>query len=574
MFFSVLYSSLKEIAIDSDNTADNSKVEVRWLESEAEHYIKQWRKRYRQLEGIEKHHLGWTPSHCLLEHCDDWCLTARAILDIDVAYLNDRAFNKFHLENYDDEDFDLIFNKTKFLHNPFEDDDFEPETINDDFSSTTHPFKAIFLDSNNIIIDQDLLSRLNPSDIAIKNGRLEITTLSSNNEAKEKSTEKKSQSKKCSKAGATSQSIIPTTTIPTNNHNDNNNNGVNTLTNNLNSVNIQQQIQSSPINLIPPSTNPLVTNILTKTTSQPILNINTNAPIADAIISANITNNNTTNTNLLISPTTINQCTNYCGKNSVKSPRSNCSNNNNNINNKSTILSYLNANVKPRNRSTSTRRQMYVCEHPGCSYQSDRNFNFLRHKRTHGKQKNDDQNNPKRGNIVQINSNNHLLDAQLPLGTQTTTASIIMATANSLPKSNVVNVSPTSAVSTENILQTTNGLLANVSILSNNLSLSTGLITATSTNSINPHPNILSINIPKNGHSFLQPQAGTNLIISNDHDSYLSHNHRIAITTSAPSTIVTPVVQNDRMMIKDFKNLDHHGHQHFTNLTLDQSFLV
>lgn len=28
---------------------------------------------------------------------------------------------------------------------------------------------------------------------------------------------------------------------------------------------------------------------------------------------------------------------------------------------------------------------MYVCEYPGCVYQSDRNFNFLRHKRTHGK---------------------------------------------------------------------------------------------------------------------------------------------------------------------------------------------
>ena len=33
---------------------------------------------------------------------------------------------------------------------------------------------------------------------------------------------------------------------------------------------------------------------------------------------------------------------------------------------------------------------MYVCEFPGCSYQSDRNFNFLRHKRTHGKPKNDE----------------------------------------------------------------------------------------------------------------------------------------------------------------------------------------
>lgn len=48
------------------------------------------------------------------------------------------------------------------------------------------------------------------------------------------------------------------------------------------------------------------------------------------------------------------------------------------------------AQLKPRIRTT-TRRQMYTCEFPGCSYQSDRNFNFLRHKRTHGRQKTEDE---------------------------------------------------------------------------------------------------------------------------------------------------------------------------------------
>lgn len=58
---------------------------------------------------------------------------------------------------------------------------------------------------------------------------------------------------------------------------------------------------------------------------------------------------------------------------------------------KSSSKSPRKVNTKQRtNRPPTARRQMYVCEYPGCSYQSDRNFNFLRHKRTHGKQKNDE----------------------------------------------------------------------------------------------------------------------------------------------------------------------------------------
>lgn len=42
-----------------------------------------------------------------------------------------------------------------------------------------------------------------------------------------------------------------------------------------------------------------------------------------------------------------------------------------------------------RPKVLSNRRQMFICEFPGCNYQSDRNFNFLRHKRTHGRIKGD-----------------------------------------------------------------------------------------------------------------------------------------------------------------------------------------
>ena len=45
----------------------------------------------------------------------------------------------------------------------------------------------------------------------------------------------------------------------------------------------------------------------------------------------------------------------------------------------------------PRPRPPPIRRQIFKCEHIGCSYQSDRNFNFLRHKRTHCKNKTEEE---------------------------------------------------------------------------------------------------------------------------------------------------------------------------------------
>lgn len=64
-----------------------------------------------------------------------------------------------------------------------------------------------------------------------------------------------------------------------------------------------------------------------------------------------------------------------------------------------------------RPRPTSTRRQMYVCEYPGCVYQSDRNFNFLRHKRTHGKnvKGNDDEHSSKK--LCEVTTTSELIYA-------------------------------------------------------------------------------------------------------------------------------------------------------------------
>lgn len=247
-------------------------------------YIKQWRKRYRQLEGLNDPFL-WKQSH-LIEHCDDWYLTARTILDIDIAYMNSREYNKFKLENYN-QNFDLIFNRSSS-----DDDDFE--TDNDKYS----PFDTIALNSN-LSINHELIAALNTKTMVLKKGKSEnnkrnrilknskITSEENKEKEQQKLVEK--QVKICQnlpKVIEQKKAIIPTETIPT---------------------------------------------------------VAVTAP----------TNTRVTN----------------------RAPRV--------------------KNIKPKIRVTSARRQMYICEYPGCTYQSDRNFNFLRHKRTHGKQKNDDKrNNP------------------------------------------------------------------------------------------------------------------------------------------------------------------------------------
>lgn len=61
-----------------------SRVEVRFIDAEAELYLRQWQQRYALMEGInladkEVGHLG------LIESNDDWECTAQRVLDLDVA---------------------------------------------------------------------------------------------------------------------------------------------------------------------------------------------------------------------------------------------------------------------------------------------------------------------------------------------------------------------------------------------------------------------------------------------------------------------------------------------------------
>jgi hypothetical protein len=63
------------------------RVEVRWLESESELYLKQWQHRYHQLVGLDTNRLkkngrqlGDDPFG------DDWCLSSKSLLDLDIDF--------------------------------------------------------------------------------------------------------------------------------------------------------------------------------------------------------------------------------------------------------------------------------------------------------------------------------------------------------------------------------------------------------------------------------------------------------------------------------------------------------
>lgn len=237
-------------------------------------YIKQWRKRYRQLEGLNDPFL-WKQSH-LIEHCDDWYLTARTILDIDIAYMNSREYNKFNLENYN-QNFDLIFNRTSA-------DDEEFETDNDKYP----PFDTIALNSN-LSINHEIITALNTKPTVLKKGKNESKRNRILKNSKISSEENKVKEHKL----------------------------------------VEKQVKiSQNLPKVAETKKPIPTETLTIASTSPNTKVTNRAP-------------------------------------RVK-------------------------NIKPKIRVASTRRQMYICEFPGCTYQSDRNFNFLRHKRTHGKQKNDD----------------------------------------------------------------------------------------------------------------------------------------------------------------------------------------
>ncbi|KAJ6222159.1 hypothetical protein RDWZM_000704 [Blomia tropicalis] len=238
-------------------------------------YIKQWERRYRQLEGIDD--CSRRKSY-MLEQYEDWFHTARSILDLDVAYMNSKEYNKFNLENYDPiyqfETDDMLLN----MDDSYDNYDFECE-------NGFLQFETIALDPS-IDFNKDIISTLKGNNIMFRNGKLDNPTKKEKGSDREKSKEK--QSKKSQK------------------------------NNSQQSSELHKSVKDGNKNNVSPS------------------------------------------------------------KSIPKSPR------------KSQIVK------SQRTRIPSTRRQWYICEFPGCSYQSDRNFNFLRHKRTHGKQKNEDTNCNKR----------------------------------------------------------------------------------------------------------------------------------------------------------------------------------
>lgn len=137
---------------------DDKKVEVRWLETESDLYLKQWQRRYRQLEGMEdglQPNL-WSKSY-FLEHYDDWCFTARNILDIDVQYMSSKDYDKFKPK------FDFIFNRNKEEDFIFGMDD----NMEEDFG-LDEDVVPLTIENN-----QELIAALKSSNIIIKNGKLE-----------------------------------------------------------------------------------------------------------------------------------------------------------------------------------------------------------------------------------------------------------------------------------------------------------------------------------------------------------------------------------------------------------------
>lgn len=258
---------------------DDKKVEVRWLDTDSNSYLKHWQRRYRQIEGVERGFPSQKWSKDYLKHYDDWCFTARNILDIDVQYMSSKDYNKFNPK------VDILFKEEDYS---FGMDDNSEE----DFELDEDLEPCLTIENN-----QELIAALKSNNIVIKNGKLEYCFKKGKNAEKDKSSSER-QSKKTPK---------------------------------------------------------LV------------------APIVTADTSNSTTDESTSS--FLSTDTSPGKCNHM-----IKSPR------------KSPNMTKM-----TRPRPNSNRRQMYVCEYPGCVYQSDRNFNFLRHKRTHGKQKGtDDEHSPKK----------------------------------------------------------------------------------------------------------------------------------------------------------------------------------
>lgn len=114
------------------------------------------------------HPFSWTQNPVMMEHYDDWYMTARSILDIDVAYMNSTDYNKFNMENYD-YSFDYFLNRKKprfmlNLANNFDEDDL-------DLDEDLIPLESIF--DPNIELNPEIIDALKSNNLVIKNGKLE-----------------------------------------------------------------------------------------------------------------------------------------------------------------------------------------------------------------------------------------------------------------------------------------------------------------------------------------------------------------------------------------------------------------
>jgi hypothetical protein len=130
----------------STKQQNQKKVEVRWLQSEAELYLKQWQRRYHQLEGIDDncHQLSRQLSRQLEEY-DDWCLTSQRILDLDLELID----NKNNINN-NNTNFDLFWRREPKLIFNFDDSKSNSSAIDEEEEDVDEENNDVFESVENI----------------------------------------------------------------------------------------------------------------------------------------------------------------------------------------------------------------------------------------------------------------------------------------------------------------------------------------------------------------------------------------------------------------------------------------
>lgn len=134
------------------------------MDSEADAYIKQWQRRYRQLEGI----VDPPFSQSYPEHYDDWSQTSRRILDIDVDCM--RNLKTLGNDSYTADNFDFFYNRKKenfLLDDTYDNDD----SIDDEII----PFGAMTIDAaNDLQFNELLAASIKANNFIFRNGKLEM----------------------------------------------------------------------------------------------------------------------------------------------------------------------------------------------------------------------------------------------------------------------------------------------------------------------------------------------------------------------------------------------------------------